>query len=265
MVDELRDYFLAAAALPRDEHRRVGGGDLAGQLDGAAKRRRGAQQGDLARVCVVPFQLRLLLARLLGHEQGMDGAPDQDLQVRGREWLREIVERPLAQGFHVGVDAGVARHDDDECVAARGERGAQQRQSADLRQVKVGQYNVERPVFQQVKRLGAATAQRHLVAVLAKHGGATLAQGVLIIDDEDADAGLQLQPDGQQRRQTLPFLRLGRRGGPVPCHGYRHGARPLVVQTCPYAGSGPRRRALAAVQREPRTPQTASPRPPCSH
>ena len=43
-VDELRDHFLAGARFAGDEHRGVGRGDLAGQLDRLAEERRDADE-----------------------------------------------------------------------------------------------------------------------------------------------------------------------------------------------------------------------------
>jgi len=208
VVDELRDHLLAATALPRDEDRGIRRRDLAGQLDGPAKGRRRAEQGDLVGVHVAPLQLRLLIARLACDEQGVDGAPDKHLEVRGRERLRQVVEGPLAQRFDAGIDRRVARHHDDDGVAIRRERRAQQGQPADLRQIQVGQDDIEGPALQQVERLLTPAAHRYVVAFLPQHTGAALAQGVLVVHDQYPDACLEVGADWQKRRKVRRLVRL---------------------------------------------------------
>ena len=67
------------------------GGHLAGQLDRLAEAGRDADQGELVAVAVLLLQLEPELAGLARDHDGVGGAADQDLEVRGRERLGEVV------------------------------------------------------------------------------------------------------------------------------------------------------------------------------
>ena len=214
---------------------------------------------------MIPVELGPLLAALARHEQRVDRPADQNLQVRGRERLGKVVERPLPQRLDAGFDARVPCHHDDHGVAVRPESRAQQHEAVDLRHVQIDQHEVEAATLQQVQRVLATPAHRHIVALLAEDRGATLAQGVLVVDNEDANACLQLRSDGQQRREILPFVDVPHGCGPVSCNGYRHSCSSVSGSTGPYAGFGPRCRDLAAAWRAARAHQAASATPHAVH
>ena len=75
VVDKLGDLFLADAALPGDEDRRVGRCDTARQINGAAERRRHANEGHLLAGAPLAAATRLLLARFPRYHHRMRGAP----------------------------------------------------------------------------------------------------------------------------------------------------------------------------------------------
>src|SRR3989449_7812634 len=82
---------LFRSALPRDEDRGIRRRDLAGQLDGPAKGRRRAEQGDLVGVHVAPLQLRLLVARLACDERSEEHT--SELQSRLHLVCRLLLEK----------------------------------------------------------------------------------------------------------------------------------------------------------------------------
>src|SRR2546426_7247779 len=90
--DGIRDYKVTGVqtcALPICIRRR----DLAGQLDGPAKGRRRAEQGDLVGVHVAPLQLRLLVARLACDEQGRSEEHTSELQSPCNLVCRLLLEK----------------------------------------------------------------------------------------------------------------------------------------------------------------------------
>ena len=206
-VNELRDHLLAAAALACDEHRRIGWRHLAGEVDRPAKRRRGPEQRDLVGRGLPASLSVLLLTRLARHEQRMHGASDQDLEMRGRERLRQIIERALPQRFHARLDAGIAGHDDHDRVVVRAERRSQQCQPVDPRHVQIREYDIERPALEELQGILAAARDRDVISLVTEHGGAALAQGMLIVDYEDPNASLRFRPNRQQRTGLTPVAR----------------------------------------------------------
>jgi len=129
----------------------------------------------------------------------MRAAADEQLQVRRRERLRQIVPRALAQHVHVGCDGRLAGGHDDERVGIRQQRGAHQRQPVDLRHAQVDQRDVERTSPKERLRLVAARDRGDVVAFLAQRGGAGLAQRVVLLGDDHADRRVLAMGCGAQR------------------------------------------------------------------
>src|SRR5439155_1889416 len=84
--------------------------------------------------------------------------------------------------------------------------------------------DIEGAALEEVERFLTATAERHLVAFVPDHLGATLAQQVLIVHDEDADARLGFRGDGQQAREILGLVARGGSCDAVLCNRDGHGA-----------------------------------------
>src|SRR5437867_1996747 len=108
---------------------------------------------------VPPCQVGRLVARLARHEQGVHRPADEDLEMGGREGLREVVPCPLAQRIHARVDARVARHHDADGVAVRGEGGTEQGQAVDLRHVEVHEQDIEGAALDEVERFLTAPTE----------------------------------------------------------------------------------------------------------
>jgi len=113
-VDELRHDFLTGAALAGDHHRGVGLGDATGQLHCASKPRRGAQQRHLVAVAGIADSLPAQVARLARHQDDVRRAADQNVEVRGREWLGEIVPGPGTKRLDARRDTRIPGDDDDD-------------------------------------------------------------------------------------------------------------------------------------------------------
>ena len=92
-VDELRDELLARARLAADHDGRIGGRDLACELDRLPEGRRHAEQRNPIAVPMLLGERDPELSRLAGHHHGMRGAAEQDLHVLRRERLGQIVPR----------------------------------------------------------------------------------------------------------------------------------------------------------------------------
>ena len=140
--------------------------------------------------------------------------------MRRGERLREIIEGALPQRLDARLYARIAGHHDHDRVVIGPERGAQQRQPVHLRHVEVHEHDVKRPSLEQVEGILAATGHRHVVPLVPEHRGATLPQGVFVVDHENPHAGLRLRPDRQQGRRFASFRRLAA----VMSHRHRHQA-----------------------------------------
>jgi len=67
----------------------------------------------------------------------------------------------------------------------------------DVRHVEIHEHDVELPPPHRLDRLFTAADRGDVVAVRLKDGGAALPERTLVVDDGDADAGLDLGRDGQ--------------------------------------------------------------------
>src|SRR5882762_10496248 len=159
-------------------------------------------------------ELRLLLLGFDRDAHGVDRPPDENLEMRRREWLGEIVPGAQPQRFDARCDARVSRHHDDDRLGARLHRDAQQLVSGNVAHVEVEQHDVEAAMPQQLQGLLSTTSDADAVAVDLQQVGATLPQRPVVIDDEEPDAGLDR---GRERRQADDFRWPG--GGRVKVHG----------------------------------------------
>ena len=157
-----------------------------------------ADEGELVAVAVLLLQLETELAGFARDHDGVRRAADQDLQVRGRERLGQVVPGPDPQRLDAARDARIAGHHHDDGILALGEDALEDVETAHLRHVQVDQHDVELPPPHRLQRLLAAADRRDVVPVGLQHRGAALAQRALVVDDEDADAGLHLGGDGQR-------------------------------------------------------------------
>ena len=97
VMDELRDLFFSRTALARDEDGCIRRRYAASELDRPAERQGGAQHRDLFAMTVLALEFVLERAGLARDHHGVGSPPDQDLQVSGGKWLRQVVPSPRAQ------------------------------------------------------------------------------------------------------------------------------------------------------------------------
>ncbi len=188
MMDELRDQLLPAAALARDEDGSVRRGHLARDLDDLAKRRRDAEYGHFLAVAVLVFQLELALLRAARRLHGVGRPSHQHLQLRSGEGLGQIVPGPGAERFEARVDARSARDHDRDQIGICLEAGPQKLHSGHFCHVEIEQGHVETPAAQDVERLLSAGYDGDVVAVQVEDARAALAQRVVIIRHQHAQA-----------------------------------------------------------------------------
>ena len=208
-MNELCEQLLAGAALTREKYRRVGRGHAAGQGDRLAEQGRIAQHGEP--VAVGGFRRARLFqgARLPRHQHRVRGASDQDLQLRAREGLRQVIPGPLLERFEARGDRGVPGHDDDDDAGLGGEREAQQLAPRHLPHVPVHQGDVKGAAPDRVARFVPPPAHRDAVALGLEHAEAAFAQRALVIDHQNANARSRGGIDGRENGQR----RGTRRGG----------------------------------------------------
>jgi len=169
-------------------------------------------------VPVLPLELRLDGQGFARHGDGVGRAAHQDLQVRRRERLGEIIPRAGAQRFEARIDARVAGDHEDDGVRVRLQAGAQQAQAGDLGHIEVEEHDVEPVALQRLARLVATATQADLIPLVLQDAGAALSQRAVVVHDQHADGGLQLgrelaQP--QRRPDTTGTAVRGSRGGGI--------------------------------------------------
>ena len=201
LVDELGDELLARSALAGDERRGVRRRDAARQRHDVAEHRRGPEHRE--RVAgAVGEGLRPERARLAPHHDRVHRSTDENLELGRGERLGEVIPRARAQRLEARLDARLPGHDDDDRLAPRRQRRAQQLHPRDLAHEEIHEDDVELATLQQLARLLAAPAHRNGVALDAEHAGATLAQRSLVVHDEDAHARLGRGVDCHQLRKA---------------------------------------------------------------
>ena len=122
----------------------------------------------------------------------MSRPAEQNLEVGPRKRLGKVVPRPRAQRLDAGIDARVPGDHDDDRVRVRVETRTQQPHARDLWHAEVEQHDVEPIPLEGFARLVPAAAHAHLVAFVLQYAGAALAQRTFVVDDQHADAGLEL-------------------------------------------------------------------------
>ena len=135
-------------------------------------------------------ELRLLLLGLDGHTDGVDRPADENLEMRRREWLGEIVPGAQPQRFDARRDTRVSRHHDDDRLGAGLHRNAQQLVSGYVAHVEVEQHDVEAAMAQELECLVSTTRDADVIAVELQQVGATFPQRAIVIDDQEPDFGL---------------------------------------------------------------------------
>ncbi len=96
-----------------------------------------------------------------------------------------------------------------------------------MRHVQVHEQDIEGAALDEVERFLTATAEGHLVAFVPEHLGATLAQQILIVHDEDADARLSFRGNRFPHRRGAGVAgdtgRAVSAGPTVSCRREKHG------------------------------------------
>src|SRR5213078_921462 len=110
------------------------------------------------------------------HTYGMDRAADENLEMRRREWLGEIVPSAQPQRLDARCDARISRHHDDDRLGAGLHCDAQQLVSGYVAHVEVEQDDVEAAMAQELQCLVSTTRDADVVAVELQQVGATFPQ-----------------------------------------------------------------------------------------
>src|SRR5438093_786932 len=129
-------------------------------------------------------------------------APDQDLQLRAGERLRQVIPRPRLERLEARGDRRVPRHDDDDRARISGERGLQQLAARDLAHEPVDEGNVEGTPLQRVAGLVATPGHDDVVAFRLEYAVAAFPQRALVIHDQNADTRSGGRIDRRQRWHT---------------------------------------------------------------
>ena len=187
LFDELRDQFLTRTALSADHDGGVGGGHLLGQLYRLLEGGRHAQQGHRFAGAVLNDQTRLYLLRVLGAGGSMGRPADEQLQMRRREWLGEIVPGPCAQRFDAAGYARITRHYQYDHVLMGFDGGFQDLHARDRRHVEVHQHHVELAPLQQVNGFFTAAGGGDYMAIHLQHRRAAISERPIVVDHEDAE------------------------------------------------------------------------------
>ena len=159
---------------------------------------RDADQGDLVAVPDLLHQLHPEILRFARHHHRVGRAPDQHLQMGGRERLGQVVPGAGPERLDAAGDAGVSRHDHDDRVLVGLQRGLQDLEPGDLGHVQVDEDDIELAAPDRLQRLLAPADQRHIVAIHLQHAGAALPQRALVVDDEHPNAGFDFTGNGER-------------------------------------------------------------------
>jgi len=194
-VDELRDHLLPRATLPGDHDRRICLGDATCELDRAVERGRGPQQQDLFTVAALAEHRLLRFARLACEQHRVRGATEQDLQMGGREGLRQIIPGSRTQRLDARGDARVAGHHHNDGFTIGRQRRAEQLHARHDAHVEIDEHDVEAPPPKQLQRLVATTDRADVVPVHLEHTRTPLAEGAIVVDDEHLDGCAKVRGD----------------------------------------------------------------------
>ena len=208
-MNELRDHFLAAAALAGYEYRGVSGRDTTRQRDSLAEGARRPHSHGIVGASLGAGAQDLCFARDV---HGVRRASHEHLQLAAGKRLRQIVPGAGPHRFESGFDGGLAGNDDDDGVRIGCQRGADQLHPGGAAHVQVHEDDVEGVPLQSLERLFTAPAHLHLIAVEPQCRRAAIAQDALVVDNEDAHACLHRAVEGQQMRHVA----FGRRSGSPP-------------------------------------------------
>ena len=181
LVDRTRDHALAGAAFATDQHRAVGRCHLGDQAveHPHQRRHRGARV-----VAPADDQLaqRFVLAAQAAHVGNLHQALRQFVRAHR---LDHVVEGAGLHGLDRGVHRRVGRHHDEGGVDPGSARIAHHLDAGQVGHVDVAQGHLHIALGQPQQRLAAAAGHFDRVAGAGHAGGEDLADGRLVVDDED--------------------------------------------------------------------------------
>ena len=174
------DQLLANAALAPDQHRRVGRRRLLDRPANSGERRRVAD--DLILLLGVPA-VGLVLAL---QPPRIDGVAHGDEHAFPLERLLDEIKRAELGGFDRGVDIGVPRNHDDRRDLDEVPQLLQYFEAIHARHLDVEEHEIGRFPLDELDAFLARRRQHHVVAVVLERHLQRVADGGLVVDDQDA-------------------------------------------------------------------------------
>ena len=224
-MDVARQHFLAGAALAAQQHRGVGRGDPARelqQLDRFARHRH-----------------RILVAC------GRPGAQARDHleQLRRLERFHQVVGGPVAHRLHRALDAAEGRDQHHRHLRMQRADASQQFVAVHAAHVDIGDHDIDRILREQRERLGRAGCRHDATARQLQGVGERLAQLRIVLDDQRARAAHAVLTHGRdlrhrRRARAAAATRWHRYPAPAPS-GSRAPRRARAPPPAPPRARGP--------------------------
>jgi hypothetical protein len=228
-VDGAGEHLLARAALALEEHGRLVLRGALDQLQHLDHRRRGRDDRPLAdRALHVALEELVRAAELLP----LAGLAQREQDLRGLEGLREVVVGAAPHGLDGEVGGAVSRHQDHGDAGQLAHELRQELEPVHAGHAHVAERHVHGLALDQGERRSAVPGRQHLVALRGEHQLQALAQGVVVVRDQDALA-----------HGPSPSALIGPPGAAGEGSGTRGCARTCVSAIC-----DPRHRASARAR-----------------
>src|SRR5581483_4942737 len=199
-VDRVGDDLLAGAALALDEDRRLAAGR---GLDDApdALHRLALADELMDAACLRQLLLEALLA--IDEAPPLEGLPDEMQDLVGGEGLRDVVVSAALDGVDRGGDRPLTRNHDDLGRGPAPLHAVEELEAADARQREVGEHDVDLLLLQLRDRLDRVLHRLHRVAVGREPGAQRVADGGLVVDDEQTSLASHSDPERRIARTPL--------------------------------------------------------------
>ncbi len=244
------EHALARAALPADQHDRVGGGNLVALFEYQIERAVVARERRLRHLAhkLLLEPRKLVLQRAHSLETLQYGA-----NLRGRKRLGQVIKRAPAHGVHGVFDAGECRHDDDRQPRIPRSQSLEQVESGFFSELQVDKRQVEMRTLELSQGLRNAGRFLHLMFGRFEGDPQSLSDVGFVVDDQDSHVWFATR----LMDRALPFILVNRASeskevtGPVCLEaGPRPGADEARRQTarsavrCAHPGHPSKRRAI---------------------
>ena len=182
-VDRAREHFLAGAALARQQHRRLEAGGALHHLEhfdhrlgGRHDRVFAAGALDLAAQQLIGAAQALALARLAQRQQ----------QIGGREGLREVVVGAALHGLDGELRRAVGRHQDHGGLGQPPHQLGEQLEAVHAGHAQIAEHELGGRDLELAQGGFGVGCAGGFIALGREHQLEALAQGVVVVDDQDA-------------------------------------------------------------------------------